>query len=148
MLNNSVITPKETSGSLMESAVMGGAYCSIPMDSDENRKKVFNASNTADYALRDKINISIEMVGLYIEPVAMQSKDDDGNLIDGTTICPRMIIFDKDGKSYGCCSFGVYNAMKRLVTMYGLPDTWGKPVTIIPLLISKGKNQILSIKLG
>lgn len=147
MLNRNLV-PKETPATLMEGSLMGGAYCSLPMNTDEEKKLVFNAANRADKALREVVNMPIEMKGLYIEPVEFVAKDDDGNEIEGkTTICPRMVIFAEDGTTYGCCSMGAYNSIKRIVCMYGLPDMWKKPITIVPSLVTSGKNQILTITL-
>lgn len=143
---NQNLVPKETPATMMESSIFGGCYCSLPMNTDEEKKKIFNATNRADASLRECINMPIEMMGLYIEPVEFEAKDDDGRLIEGKTqLSPRMIIFDKDGKSYGCCSMGAYNSIKRIVSMYGLPDTWDKPITIVPGLVTSGKNQVLTI---
>lgn len=148
MLNHNLV-PKETPATLMETSILGGAYCSLPMNTDEDKKLIFNAANRADKALREAVNMPINMTGLYIEPVEFAAKDDDGNEIEGkTSICPRMVIFADDGITYGCCSLGAYNSIKRIVCMYGLPDTWKKPITIVPGLVTSGKNQILTINLG
>lgn len=146
---NQNLVPKETPATIMESSIFGGCYCSLSMNTDEEKKKIFNATNRADASLRECINMPIEMTGLYIEPVEFESKDDDGRVIEGKTqLSPRMIIFDKAGKSYGCCSMGAYNSIKRIVSMYGLPDTWNKPITIVPGLVTSGKNQVLTITIA
>ena len=142
---NQNLVPKETPATMMESSIFGGCYCSLPMNTDEEKKKIFNATNRADASLRECINMPIEMMGLYIEPIEFEAKDDDGRpyIADG-----EIYIFDKDGKSYGCCSMGAYNSIKRIVSMYGLPDTWDKPITIVPGLVTSGKNQVLTITIS
>ena len=146
---NQNLVPKETPATMMEASIFGGAYCSLPMDTDEEKKLVFNAANRADKALRECVNVPIKMTGLYIEPVEFATKDEEGHEIEGkTSLCPRMVIFADDGTTYGCCSMGAYNSIKRIVCMYGLPNTWKKPITIVPGIVSNGKNQILTITLG
>lgn len=148
MFNRNLV-PKETPATFMETSILGGAYCSLPMNTDEEKKLVFNAANRADKALRECVNMTINMTGLYIEPVEFAAKDDDGNEIEGkTAICPRMVIFAEDGSTYGCCSLGAYTSIKRIVSMYGLPNNWKHPITIVPGLVASGKNQILTITLG
>lgn len=90
---NQNLVPKETPATMMESSIFGGCYCSLPMNTDEEKKKIFNATNRADASLRECINMPIEMMGLYIEPVEFEAKDDDGRPIEGKTqLSPRMII--------------------------------------------------------
>lgn len=150
MFNAKAIVPKETPATLMESAVFGGAYCSLPMATAEDKKVVFNAVNRASKKLREAVNVVIPMTGLYIEPVEIAEKDENGNLIDGgrVSVAPRIIIFAEDGATYGCCSLGAYNSIKRIVSLYGLPETWEKPVNIVPGLVTNGKNQVLTINLA
>lgn len=150
MFNSKSIVPKETPATLMESAVFGGAYCSLPMATEEDKKVVFNAVNRAAKKLREAVNVVIPMTGLYIEPVEIAEKDENGNIIDGgrVSVAPRIIIFAEDGTTYGCCSLGAYNSIKRIVSLYGLPETWKKPVNIVPGLVTNGKNQVLTINLA
>lgn len=150
MFNAKAIVPKETPATLMESDVFGGAYCSLPMATEEDKKVVFNAVNRASKKLREAVNVVIPMTGLYIEPVEIAEKDENGNVIDGgrVTIAPRIIIFAEDGATYSCCSLGAYNSIKRIVSMYGLPETWEKPVNIVPGLVTNGKNQVMTINLA
>ena len=150
MFNAKAIVPKETPATLMESAVFGGAYCSLPMATEEDKKVVFNAVNHAAKKLREAVNVVIPMTGLYIEPVEIAEKDENGNIIDGgrVSVAPRIIIFAEDGTTYGCCSLGAYNSIKRIVSLYGLPETWKKPVNIVPVLVTNGKNQVLTINLA
>lgn len=146
---NQNLVPKETPATMMESSIFGGCYCSLPMNTDEEKKKVFNATNRASHSLRECVNKEIHMTGLYIEPVEFEAKDEDGRPIEGRTqLSPRIIIFDEAGESYGCCSMGAYNSIKRIVSMYGLPDSWTKPVSIIPGIVTSGKNQVLTITLA
>lgn len=155
-----------TPATLMETKIGGGFYCSLDMATEKGKKAVFNATASPEKQVKESVNIPINMTGLYIEPVELVKKDEEGRpvyavnengepILDEsgepivkTDICPRMIIFDDKGTSYSCCSFGAYAAMKRIVNLFGTPDTWEKPVTIIPIVQSKGKNQILSFKLG
>lgn len=150
---------------IVENMVATGSYCSFPCTTTEEKKRVFNAINAADMRLRSAVNMKINVTGVYIEPVELGKQDAEGNPVyvvredgsvveeDGepvqkTDICPRMVIFADDGKTYGCCSFGAYNAMKRIFNLFGTPDTWAEPVTIIPQIVDNGKKQILTISLG
>ena len=38
---NQNLVPKETPATMMESSIFGGCYCSLPMNTDEEKKKIF-----------------------------------------------------------------------------------------------------------
>lgn len=124
-----------------------GVYCSMQVTTDEQKKQLFNAVMDVDDGVRECINKVIDLTDIYIEKIQMPKTDDaTGEVIDMHEV-PRIILFDKDGKSYGCCSTGIYQALSRLVALYGDPSSWEYPIKVMPYIITKGKNQILSLKL-
>lgn len=131
----------------METQVMGGCYCSLPCETEEDKVKIYNVSQSSGHRLRECINMEIEMKDLFIELVELSKKDDTGNDTGETTIAPRIVIIDVNGDTYSCCSSGIYLSLKRICGLYGMPNKWEHPITIIPVLISSGKNQVLSIRL-
>lgn len=152
--------------SIIENTAAAGFYCSKQIITDEDKKAVYNATNGAAKALREAINVKIALKDIYIEPVTMEKTDANGNPVYATNesgepildefgepivktdIAPRIVLFDADGTTYGCVSNGVYNSLKKLCNLMGTPDTWEKPVVIIPKLVSNGKNQVLTFNLG
>ena len=54
---------------------------------------------------------------------------------------PRVVLIDKTGKGYQAVSVGVYNAVKRIVSMFGNPATWDTPVTVVPQNVDLGGGQ-------
>ena len=135
---------------LIEDAYNNGGYCSIALVDEDAKRRLFNAVQNPDYSLKEKVNTTINMVDLYVEPVDIVEKDEDGNITGNVHTAPRVVILDDKGKSYSCCSVGVYNSLKRLLSpvMFGDPSTWKKPLAIIPYIVSKGKGQVLFIKLA
>ena len=135
---------------LLEDAYNNGGYCSIALVDEDAKRRLFNAVQNPDYSLKEKVNTTINMVDLYVEPVDIAEKDEDGNLTGNIHTAPRVVILDDKGKSYSCCSVGVYNSLKRLLSpvMFGDPSTWEKPLAITPYIVSKGKGQVLFIKLA
>lgn len=135
---------------LLDEAYSNGGYCSIALVDDDAKRRLFNAVQNPDYSLKEKVNTTINMVDLYVEPVDVVEKDDEGNITGNVHTAPRIVIIDDKGKSYSCCSIGVYNSLKRLLSpvMFGDPSTWEKPLAITPYIVSKGKGQVLFIKLA
>ena len=42
----------------------------------------------------------------------------------------RSILFDTTGKTYATGSYGIYNILKKIVSIYGLPTTWENPIKV------------------
>lgn len=119
---------------------------SFDMSTPENRLKVLKYTNTPDHRLKDFINMDIVIKDIYIEAVSVlqEEKDEDGN--DVYQKCPRTIIVDDKGDSYVAVSFGVFNAIKRIVTLLGNPHSWEKPIKFKVKQIAKGDRAILTFE--
>lgn len=124
-------------------------YCSLDISTDEGKKLAFNASSNPKFSLKEAVNKPIKMVGLYVEAVSME-QDSEG-LPEGfepvTRMMPRMVIIDEKGDSYACVSTGAFHALRRIVSLFGAPNTWEKPLTIVPLLKKANKGQVLTVEL-
>ena len=58
---------------------------------------------------------------------------------------PRTILIDPDGNTYSATSYGIYNALRRLVAIFGAP-TWENGVTVRVKQISRGANRIFTLE--
>ena len=56
----------------------------------------------------------------------------------------RTILFDKSGQTYATGSYGIYNVLKKIVQIYGLPESWEKPlkVKVAKRPIGNGKQSL------
>ena len=111
---------------------------------DKEKKELFNALENCDVLLNDCVNQEIEIKDLYIE---------EGQTVDEKTgeVRPkyRTIIFDKAGQTYAKGSYGIFNVLKKIVNIYGLPETWEKPlkVKVSKRPIKDGKQSLTLILL-
>lgn len=94
---------------------------SLKLENFDDVKRVFNASNTPDFEIKNEINKQITVCDLHIEMCDMIKRDDNGEPIvnDETGECitdrvPRIIIIDENGKSHVGTGTGLYNAFKKL----------------------------------
>lgn len=122
---------------------MLSSYCSWNPETKEEKLALFNATNNPDARLAEMINMEIDMVHVYVEQIEM---------VNQTTGCPeivpRIVIIDKDGKSYQCVSKGIFNGLRKLFmpNCMGMPETWTEPVRIRIKQVKKDKNSILVIE--
>lgn len=117
------------------------AYCSMAALTKEDQKILFNAISTPQYRIKDCINTVINVKDVFIEPADMTREDGSVQTV------PRIVLIDTEGKSYSATSFGVYNALSRLITICGRP-TWPDGIAIRIKQVSNGKNNTLTFEMA
>lgn len=121
------------------SGVKQNIYCSKKAETDEEKKELFNALESCDALLNNCIGQEIEMQDIYVE---------EKQVVDETTgelkNKYRSILFDVTGQTYATGSYGIYNVLKKIVGIYGLPDSWEKPlkVKVTKRPIGNGKQSL------
>ena len=113
----------------------------LSLKADEDKKVIANAIVSADYKLGDFINKIIRVKDLYIEPTEFFNEE-TGETSNGH----RVILFDENKVSYETCSTGVYNALKRIVSVYGFP-TWEVPIEMEIKQVQRKERKIMTIKI-
>lgn len=121
--------------------ITNNVYCSKETKTEKEKKDLFNALESCDALLNDCVGQDIDIQDLYIEERKVQ--DENGELKTKF----RTIIFDANGQTYATGSYGVYNILKKIVSIYGLPNTWEKPikVQVAKRPIGNGKSTLTLI---
>lgn len=138
------LTVKNTESIKTASEVMttGMSYTDMILSDKTTARDFYNAVSQPDVALKECVNIPIAMTHVSIEVCEVHSEQ------NGDVIAPRIVIMDKDGKSYQAVSVGVYQSLKRIFALFGTPDTWTEPLIVVPMLISTKKGQVLRLRLA
>lgn len=117
-------------------------FCDL--EDPDNQAIIFSGIQNPDFNLRDWAadngGKSIPVVNALIHPVELL--DEESGELNKTWRC---ILFAEDGTSYVAVSEGVINSLQKLFTIFGKPDTWKKPINLIPREIKtrKGMNRVL-----
>jgi hypothetical protein len=121
------------------SGVKQNVYCSKAVESEEDKKELFNALETCDALLNDCVGTEIEIKDIYVEEREVVDEE-TGELKKKY----RTILFDASGQTYATGSYGIYNIIKKIVTIYGLPETWENPlkVKVAKRPIGNGKQSL------
>lgn len=138
-MNNQLMNIEENELNIFEQGNQKPAYCSIVAESFDDKAKIFNAMSSPDERLRNHINEVIKIRDVYCEIVTCMNKD-----TGETSEAPRVVLIDTEGKSYQCVSTGIFNSLKRLFTVFGMP-TWEKGVPCKVKQVSNGERQILTL---
>lgn len=91
-------------------------YCSIKAETLEDRKLVYNAINNTDKSLEDVVGEVIKIKDIYAERYEAETAD-------GTETKIMISLIDVNGVAYATNSRGVYNSLKRALSIFGNP-TW------------------------
>lgn len=115
------------------------SYTSLKNETNEEKQILYKAMSNPDKRLGDCINQVIFAKDLFMEMVDM-TNGETGEI----TSCPRIVIVDKDNVSYQSVSFGIYNALKRVISVFGAP-TWEEAIPLKVIQVTRGEKKMLSL---
>lgn len=120
---------------------VGQVYCSFKAETAEERAMLFTAMNNPTFTLEEKLNVTINLKDVYAEPVTLIGEG--GEIVE----IVRIVLIDDEGKSYGCCSVGIFSALKKLMRVYGAP-TWEEPLKVQPYQqpTRNGRNKVFTLR--
>lgn len=123
------------------SGITQNVYCSKVAETEKEKKELFNALESCDALLNDCVGQEIKIKDIYVEE--KQVIDETGEVKTKY----RTILFDENGQTYATGSYGIYNVLKKIVQIYGLPESWEKPlkVKVAKRLIGNGKQSLTLI---
>ena len=121
------------------SGIKQNVYCSKSAETEKEKKELFNALETCDALLNDCVGQEINIKDIYCE-----EKQVVDNVIGEIKTKFRTIMFDDSGQTYATESYGIFNVLKKIVSIYGLPTTWEKPlkVKVAKRPIGNGKQSL------
>lgn len=112
----------------------GVSYCSMQTASMRDKVSLYNAISKPN-KIQDVINMQIKLAHIYIDAITIT----DQNTGEKIT-APRIVLIDDKANGYQSVSAGMYDSVKRLIQMFGEPDSWQKPLTVkvIPVALKNG----------
>ena len=140
MENQEIKNVNENKGELtLFSGIKQNVYCSKSAETETEKKELFNALESCDALLNDCVGQEINIKDMYVEE--KQVIDDATGEIKTKY---RTILFDENGQTYATGSYGIYNILKKIVQIYGLPENWEKPlkVKVAKRPIGNGKQSL------
>lgn len=138
--NNQVMVIDDMESNLMSQMELG-SYYSIQPSTKEEGIQLYNYLNNPDERLADHINMIIEVKDVLVEIVEL-TQETTGELVK----CPRIVLIDKNGKSYQCVSIGVFSCLKKMMKFFGYP-TWVEPIKMKVKQVSKAEKKMLTLEL-
>lgn len=120
----------------------GMSYCSFNANTPEGKVSLYTAMNNPTFRVEEKLNCTIALKDVYAEAVQFVS-DKTGEVTDSV----RIVLIDDEGNSYGCCSKGMFSAVKKLIQVFGAP-TWEEPILVQPYQTPtrNGINKIFTLR--
>lgn len=118
-------------------------FCSMTAETEEEKAHLFNVINNPEKRLADCINMTIQAKHLYIEVVNC-TNEETGEI----TACPRIVIIDEKGVAYQAVSLGIYSALKKVIQIFGTPQTWKQAIPLEVKQVTKGTRKMLTLNIG
>lgn len=117
-------------------------FCSMTPKNEDEEIVLYNAMNAPEKRVGDCINMIIEVKHIYCEVVTCVNRETGEE-----SVCPRIVLIDKDGVGYQAVSMGLYSAVKKLMTIKGNPANWKKPVKLKVTQVTKGDRKLLTLNM-
>ena len=139
-MENQNVNVNENKGELtLFSGIKQNVYCSKVAETETEKKELFNALESCDALLNDCVGQEIDIKDIYVEEKQVADSE-TGELKTKY----RTILFDENGQTYATGSYGIYNILKKIVQIYGLPENWEKPlkVKVAKRPIGNGKQSL------
>lgn len=111
------------------------AYCTMQAADNKSKVTLYNAC-TNPAKISDMINKRIKVLHIYAEIIQVMSEQ-TGEMVN----VPRVILIDEQGKGYQAVSIGIYNAIQRMIALFGNPADWDKPHTVEVQNVSLANGQ-------
>lgn len=120
----------------------GAGWCSLAAVDDRDKVTLFNAVTTPE-KLSDQINKQIVLRHIYVEVVQVTSEE-TGEMVNA----PRIVLIDDKGNGYQSVGTGIYNAVKRIIGIFGDPADWTMPHTVEVVNVSlPGGRHTFTLKI-
>ena len=118
-------------------------FCSVKAETRAEKIKLYNALKDCDFKLNDVVGSTIKIKDVFIQEYTKEDEE-----TGEVRTCHRTIIFGDDGKSYVTASNYLYNTLKQIFAIFGLPTEWDTPLTVevVKQSLKDGKSS-LSLKL-
>lgn len=118
------------------------SYSSLVAKTNAEKSLLYNAVNSPDYKISDFIGKKIEIADVVIEKVDTVAKN-SGEIVQS----PRVVLIDKNKKSYSCVSFGIFNAVKKLAIIFGNPSWADAPICVeVQNITTQNGRKVMTLK--
>lgn len=145
------MTTENTTICVFNQPNLGQQFTSFHVDTFDEKKALYNAINAPDYRISEFINKRIDMRDVVINAVVLTAGRDD-NVPNAWTPrgedqdAFRVIIIDKENKTYTATSSGIYNSVKNIFNIFGtLHFDEPMPVEITQVKTKNGNTLTLTL---
>lgn len=95
-------------------------FTSIDLSETENKAKLYNSLQKCDVRINDIVGETIEFSDIFIEEKPYTETDEKTGEVK-TTKKFRTILYGTNGQTYVSAAYGVYNSLKNIISIFGLP---------------------------
>lgn len=97
---------------------------SLNPESKADKKKLYNCINSPDDAISDMVGKHIKISDYVAHEVEIEN--DKGEKVRAV----RLVLIDDKNKTYATVSDGAVQALSKIFSIFGTPDTWDEPIEV------------------
>ena len=122
-------------------------YCSLAATTIAERKIVFNAVSNPTAKLSSFINKEITFNNVSMTATEITEKDEDGNPTGVVNNTVKTVLITPDGKGILSTSMGIARSLFDMFQVFGTPEEWEEPMTVVVRQIEIGKNRTFKLEI-
>lgn len=111
-----------------------GFFSTFPTDNIEGQKLLYKATN-ASKLLRDFMETPLAITAFVFSPTAVTTEAGDVEQVMG------VYLIDSAGTAYVSSSNGVIRSAMNIMSMFGNPEGWSEPLTVVCRETSTAKGR-------
>ena len=121
-------------------------FCSMTVESKQEKIAFYNAVQNCDKKISDYINKRFQFDNVYMEKTEVMEKDKNGNPTGVINDAVKIVLIQPDGTGIVSTSKGVLTSLYALVRIFGLPNEWDEPMTVEVKQVETSKGRTFKLE--
>ncbi len=89
-------------------------YSTLDLNNVESKVTLFNATENCDELVFDNVGKDLILKDVYVEQIPTINEETGEQIFKY-----RTILFDSEGKTYASGSYGLYNSVQKIISIFG-----------------------------
>lgn len=126
---------------------MNETFMSFTPETQEDKRKVYNAINNPEFKVADFINKEIRVKDIIAIGVELDSYNGTDNPFNGEKRkATRTILIDDEGRSYSATSDGIFTSVRTLYSVFGTLH-FDDPIVVTVKQVKTKKGTLLTLSI-
>lgn len=121
-------------------------FCSMTVQSKQEKIAFYNAVQNCDNKISDYINKRFKFNNVYMEKTEVMEKDKNGNPTGVINNAVKIVLIQPDGTGIVSTSKGILTSLYALFQIFGLPNEWEEPMEVEVKQVETAKGRTFKLE--